>query len=433
MSRASSAQRQLHLNVNILPSGSHPAAWYSPGGHPRGFIEPTLYREVAQIAEFGCMDAVFLADSLSLPAAFGRPPWALDPIVLLTAMATATSQIGLIGSASTTFSEPYQLARAFLSVDHVANGRVGWNIVTTYDEDAAANFGSAALPAKAERYERAAEFLQAVRRLWRSWDDDALVADVETATFAHRDRIHPADHHGRFFDVSGPLSFPRTRQGDPLIVQAGGSPEGRDLAAGNADAVFNAQLTFDGAREYYSDLKTRALRLGRDPAEVKVLPGLEVTVGRTSEEAWRRKDKLDALIPREAQLAGFAARAGLDPSDLDWDKPIPAELSAGIGSAVPFGFGSALRDAAKDRGATVGELIRRGAGAHRMLVGSAEKVADSIQHWFENGAADGFNINIDVFPDGLERFVELAIPELQRRGLFRTEYEESTLRQRYAR
>jgi FMN-dependent oxidoreductase (nitrilotriacetate monooxygenase family) len=429
----SESNRQLHLNVNILPSGSHPAAWYAPGGHPRGFIEPPLYQQVAQIAEAGLLDAVFLADSLALPASVGRPPWALDPIVLLTAMATRTSLIGLIGSASTTFSQPYTLARAFLSVDHVAQGRVGWNIVTTNDPEAAENFGDAGLPDKSDRYDRAAEFLSVVQKLWRGWEDDALVTETETRTFARRDRIHPADHHGRFYDVSGPLSFPRSKQGDPLIVQAGGSPEGRDLAARCADAVFNAQHTIAGAQAYYSDLKNRALRQGRDPSAVKVLPGVEVVVGRTSRDAWRRKRHIDGLVPREIALSGFAARVGVDPTELDWDSPFPEHLKRSVGAGLPHGFGSALLDAVAVGGTSVGELIRGGAGAHRILVGSVEDVADAMQLWFENGAADGFNINVDVFPEGLERFVELLIPELQRRGLFRREYEEDTLRERYAR
>jgi FMN-dependent oxidoreductase (nitrilotriacetate monooxygenase family) len=387
---------------------------------------------VAQIAEAGLLDAVFLADSLALPERFGRPPWALDPIVLLTAMATSTSLIGLIGSASTTFSQPYTLARSFLSVDHVARGRVSWNIVTTNDPESAANFGDAGLPDKAERYERAAEFLSVVRQLWSGWEDDALITEAETRTFARRDRIHPADHHGRFYDVSGPLSFPRTKQGDPLIVQAGGSPEGRDLAAGSADAVFNAQHTIEGAQAYYRDLKARARRQGRDPSAVKVLPGVEVVVGRTSEDAWRRKEQIDALVPREVALSGFAARVGVDASELDWDKPFPERLKGSVGAGLPHGFGSALLDAVAVRGTSVGELIKGGAGAHRILVGSVEEVADAMQLWFEHDAADGFNVNIDVFPEGLEQFVELLIPELQRRGLFRREYEEDTLRERYS-
>jgi FMN-dependent oxidoreductase (nitrilotriacetate monooxygenase family) len=423
--------RALHLNVNILPSGAHPAAWYAPGGHPRGFIEPPLYQEIAQIAEAGKLDAVFLADTLMLPARLARPPWALDPIVLLTAMATSTSAIGLIGSASTTFSHPYTLARAFLSVDHVACGRVGWNVVTTAEPEVAENFGADALPEKADRYARAAEFLAVVRGLWRSWPDDALVTEADTRTFADRERINPIDHHGRHFDVRGPLSFPRTQQGDPLIVQAGGSPEGRDLAAAQADAVFNAQLTLEGAQAYYRDIKARARRHGRDPAAVKVLPGLEVVVGRTPEEAWRRKESLDALIPRDEALAGFAARIGVAADELEWDAPIPDHLTSAIGADLPHGFGAALRDAVSTTRAPVGELIRDGAGAHRVLVGAVEDVADSIQHWFEQEAADGFNINIDVFPEGLERFVEWLVPELQRRGLFRTEYQEATLRERY--
>jgi len=431
MSRRESGE-QLHLNLNILPSGSHPAAWRSQTGSPLGFIDLQLYQQIGRIAERGKLDAIFLADTLALPTGVigSGPTWALDPVVTLTSIAAVTEHIGLIGTASTTFHSPWTLARTFLSLDHASGGRAGWNMVTTSEPSSAFNFGDDPLPPKDNRYARAAEFVDVVKALWNGWADDALIADVRTGVFADPARIVAPDHLGEFYKVAGALALPRTRQGQPLLVQAGGSPEGRDLAARQADALFNAQLTLAGAQRYYGDIKARARAHGRNPKEIAVVPGVEVTVGETGREAWARKNTLDDLIPREVRLRNFAARIGIAVDRLSWDKPIPDDFEDAI-TEHSFGFGSAFHDLNDEERPPVGEIIRRGGGVHRTLVGSPTEVADSLEEWFEEHGADGFNVNIDVFPDGLERFVDLAVPELQRRGLFRRDYAESTLRQRY--
>jgi FMN-dependent oxidoreductase (nitrilotriacetate monooxygenase family) len=425
---------QLHLNVNILPSGSHPAAWRSPKGHPHGFIDIELYKEIGRIAERGKLDAIFLADTLALPSGTiaSGPTWALDPVVILSSVASVTTHLGLIGTASSTFSSPWTLARTFLSLDHASNGRTGWNMVTTNEPTSAFNFSTNPLPPKLERYAQGAEFVEIVKALWNGWAEDALAADMNTGLFVDPSRIDAPHHVGRYYAVDGALALPRTRQGQPLLVQAGGSPEGRDLAAKHADALFNAQLTLAGAQRYYHDIETRAQSHGRRPGDIAVLPGVEITVGETAAEAWSRKNALDSLIPREQQIGQFAARVGIPPERLDWDAPVPEEFTDENAGTNSFGFVAAFQDLNKEERPTVGDIIRRGGGAHRTLVGSPTDVADSLEEWFEERGADGFNINIDVFPEGLDRFVDLAVPELQRRGLFRREYEEATLRQRYA-
>ena len=432
MSRRADGEK-LHLNVNILPSGSHPAAWRSPTGRPRGFIDIALYQEIGRIAERGKLDAVFLADTLALPVdSIGAgPAWSLDPVVILASIAAVTEHVGLIGSASATFLPPWTLARTFLSLDHASNGRAGWNLVTSSDPTSAFNFSADPLPPKAQRYEQAAEYVEIVKALWGSWAEDALVADVESGVFANPDRIEAPNHAGPHYSVAGALTLPRSPQERPLLVQAGGSPEGRDLAARHADALFNAQLTLAGAQRYYCDIKKRAEAYGRSGDDIAVLPGVEITVGETTAEAWARKDALDDLIPRDARIQHFAAHVGIPAEQLDWDEPVPVEFDQLVASSNMFGFVSAINDLHVEERPPVGELIRRGGAGHRTLVGSPTEVADSLEEWFEERGADGFNVNIDVFPDGLERFVALAVPELQRRGLFRREYEGATLRQRY--
>lgn len=424
--------RQLHLNVNALPSGAHPAAWFAPGGNPRASIDIGHYQRLAQVAERGLLDAVFLADNSFLRPG-GGPAFALDPLIVVTAMAQATEDIGLIASLSTTFHHPYTIARAFNSLDHASEGRVGWNIVTTRDYEAGLNYGFDELPDRNSRYERALESVEVVIDLWDSWADEAWVADPGRREFVRHDLIDSIDHVGKHFTVKGPLQLPRSPQGHPLLVQAGGSGPGRDLAARYVDAVFTPQLVLEQAQEFYRDIKKRVVEVGRDPEALAVLPGLNPVVGSTDEEAQRRYDELNALVGDEARLVGFAKRLGLSPDDLDLDRPIPVNLIPATGSTYGSqGFDDSLRGliAAHPR-ATVRDLIDRGGAVHRLLIGSPERIADNIEEWFTSGAADGFNVQCDVYPEGLELFVDHVIPELQRRGLFRREYAEKTLRERY--
>ncbi len=424
--------RQLHINLNILPSGSHPASWRAPGGNPAAFIDVAHYQEVARIAERGLLDAVFLADALNAaPDPTFGPTWALDPVVLVSSMAAVTSNIGFIATSSTTFNQPYNVARAFASLDHASKGRVGWNVVTTYDQRAAGNFGLSGLPDHEDRYGRAAEFVEVVLALWDSWEDGAFLADRDSGRFADAAGIHRIDHVGKHFSVAGPLQLPRTPQGRPLLVQAGSSEQGRDLAARYAEAVFSVQQVVEEARSYYVDIKERARRLNRDPDAISILPGLSLTIGGTEGEALARKRELDA-IAEETALKRFAGRLNVDVRELDYDKPVPERLLGRIDAATGSrGFIEATVAVARDRSLTVRQIIARGGGGHRLIAGTPEQIADFIEEWFTTGAADGFNIMCDVFPEGLIAFVDQVIPVLQRRGLFRTAYEESTLRERY--
>lgn len=424
--------RQLHLNVNALPAGAHAAAWRAPDGDPHSFYDPHHYARLAQVAERGLLDAVFLADN-SFFRPGGGPFFSLDPIVVLSAMAAATERIGLIGSVSTTFHHPYTIARAFASLDHYTGGRTGWNIVTTRDRPAGHNYGFAELPDRTERYARAAESAEVVTRLWDSWEPDALVADPASGVLVDAARIKPIDFVGDFYTVAGPLQVPPSPQGRPLLVQAGGSADGQALAARFADAVFTPQHVLGPAQEFYRGLKAAVARAGRNPASVAVLPGLNPVVGSTEEEARRRQRELNDLVPIEQRVAGFARFLGVEPDGLDLDRPFPLELAGRTGDTYGSqGFDNALLELVRaNQHRTVRELVDEGNVAHRSVVGTPEQIADSIQEWFEHGAADGFNIQCDVYPGGLELFVDHVVPELQRRGLFRTEYAGSTLREHY--
>ncbi|MCX5569660.1 LLM class flavin-dependent oxidoreductase [Kaistia nematophila] len=425
--------RSIHLNVNVLSSGSHGASWRAADGNPLGYVQIEHYQEIARIAERGRLDAVFLADALAI--AFDprtNPSWALDPAVIVAGMAAVTSRIGFIASASTTYSHPYNIARTFASLDHASHGRVGWNVVTTYDERAAPNFGDKNLPVHADRYGRAVEFVDVVQSLWDSWEDDALVLDREAGRFADAAKIHAINHQGPHFSVAGPLQIPRSPQGRPLLVQAGSSEQGRDLAARYAEAIFSVQQDLGEAKAYYADVKGRAARYGRDPDKIAILPGLFVIVGSTEEEAHSRRKQLDEIAGEATVLRRFAGQLGLDPAQLDLDRPVPEHLLEKInGYMGTRGFVEATLSLARNRSLTVRDIIARGGGAHRLVVGGPEQIADTIQHWVQERAADGFNIMCDVFPSGLAAFVEHVVPELQKRGLFRREYEGTTLRDHY--
>jgi FMN-dependent oxidoreductase (nitrilotriacetate monooxygenase family) len=433
-----SQPRQLHINLNLHSAGSHPAAWRAPEGRPLAAIDISHFQEVARLCERGLFDAVFLADILALtPDISPAPWWALDPIVIAASMSAVTERVGFILTSSTTFNYPYNLARTFLSLDHASRGRVGWNVVTSYDERSAPNFGLKKLPPPEERYAVAADFVAAVLKLWDSWEEGAVIADPKTGVWSDPARVHAVNHVGPIFSVAGPLQLPRSPQGRPLLVQAGSSARGRDFAAQYAEAIFNVQQLKSEAQSYYADLKSRASGHGRNPDLIAVLPGLSVVIGGTEAEAWARKEALDELGGIEQSVQRFARRIGIEPAALDVDRPVPEHLLEGIrngaGSAAhgSQGFADALYVLARDRSLTVRQIIARGGGAHRLAVGTPEQIADTMQEWFVERAADGFNIMCDIYPSGLAAFVDQVVPELQRRGLFRTEYEGRTLRDHY--
>ncbi|MFT4267724.1 MAG: LLM class flavin-dependent oxidoreductase [Xenophilus sp.] len=425
------ARRQLHLNINALHSGFVPSAWRLPESDPRAFIDVQHYVKVARIAEAGRLDAIFLADNAAIVDQINfRSITALEPTVLLTAVAAATTHLGVIGTASTSYNEPYNIARRFATLDLVSGGRAGWNVVTTADLPSARNFGLDAVPDHATRYRRADEFTSVVKALWDSWEDDAFIGDKAGGRFVDTAKVHPIAHRGEFFSVQGPLNLPRSPQGRPVLVQAGGSADGRELAARHAEAVFSASQSFEEARDYAQGLKRRAEALGRGPDAVKVFPGLTTIVGATEAEAIRRRDELVDLIPWDYSLTRLAGTLGITPDRLKLDERLPETLPLpGHGNGNHTFFNAVLAHG-RTHGSTVRQLIRElaGGGGHRVVVGTPEQIADDIQRWFEGGAADGFNLMPDQLPDGLQDFVDGVVPILQRRGLFRTAYEGTTLR-----
>ena len=424
--------RQLHLNVNILHSGFVPSAWRLPQADPGAFVDVAHYVRVAQIAERAKLDAVFLADNAAIVDQIHfRPITALEPTVLLACIAAATTHIGVIGTASTSYNEPYNIARRFATLDHVSGGRAGWNVVTTADLPSARNFGLDAVPDHARRYARASEFTDVVKALWDSWEIDAFIGDKAAGRFIDPAKVHPIAHRGEFFAVQGPLTLPRSPQGRPVLVQAGASGDGRALAARHAEAVFSASQSFEESLAYSRALNSRAAALGRGPHAVKVLAGLTTIIGATEAQAIRRRDDLIDAIPWDYSLARLAGILGTTPDRLRLDQPLPGDLALPAGGNGNHTFFNATLAAARGKNLTVRQLVRElaGGGGHRVIVGTPEQIADDIAHWYEAGAADGFNLMPDALPDGLQDFADGVVPLLQRRGIFRTEYSGQTLRE----
>jgi FMN-dependent oxidoreductase (nitrilotriacetate monooxygenase family) len=424
----------LHLNAFLMSSGHHEAAWRMPESDPHADYDVEHWIRLARIAEGAAMNSLFLADGPSLGrGAEFRPAGQLDPLILLSFLAAATERIGLIATASTTYNAPYNLARRFASLDLVSGGRAGWNIVTTADRDAAANFGLDARPDHADRYARATEFLEVALGLWSSWDEDAVVADKATGRFARAGSINPIDHDGEHYRVRGPLNVPRSPQGRPLLVQAGSSHDGKEFAARYAEAVFTAQQTLGDAQTFYADLKTRVARAGRDPDTVVVLPGIVPVLGGTEAEAQALADRLEELIVPEYGLRQLAEILEVPRETLELDRELPSELAAGTAVEGMRSRRDLVVSLARRERLTVRQLLGRlgGGRGHWTVVGTPEQVADALQTWFEQGAADGFNVMAPVLPSGLEAFVEHVVPILRRRGLYRSEYEGTTLRDHY--
>jgi FMN-dependent oxidoreductase (nitrilotriacetate monooxygenase family) len=424
--------RPVHLNVNILNAGVFGGSWRFPGTDPLASFTVAHYVDIARTAERAAFDAVFLADGPGIRGDLRHRPFNnLEPTVVLTAIAAATSHIGLIGTLSSTFNDPYDVARRLATLDLISGGRAGWNVVTTAGAEVAANFGLDDEVEHAVRYRRAGEFVEVVRKLWNSWEPDALVGDAERHVFADPARIHRVEHRGEHLAVAGALNVPRSPQGEPVLVQAGASKDGRALAASVGEVIFTAAQTIPDARQYYRDVKGRAARLGRDPEGVVVLPGLSTVIGSTEAEARARRELLAELVPPEYALERLAGQLGVGREDLDLDRPLPWLLLPEPDSAGGSqSFYKVATDLARRENLTVrGLLFRLGGGAgHRIVTGTPEQVADTIVEWVDAGAADGFNLMPDVLPEGLVPFVEHVVPELRRRGRFREGYESTTLR-----
>ncbi|MFG3180801.1 MULTISPECIES: LLM class flavin-dependent oxidoreductase [Streptomyces] len=427
--------RQLHLNAFLMNTGHHEASWRLPESDPYAHVDLAHYVRLARTAERGTFDSLFLADGPQLWSNLAqRPAGALEPLTLLTALATATEHIGLIATASTSYNSPYNLARKFASLDIVSGGRAGWNIVTTAGAEAARNFGLDAEPAHAERYARAAEFLDVAQKLWDSWEDDAIVADKAAGVWGDDAKIHPPRHRGTYFQVQGALNVPRTPQGYPLLVQAGSSEDGKRFAARYAEAVFTAQQTIEDARSFYADLKARTAEAGRDPDHIKVLPGIVPVIGSTEAEARAAEQVLEDHIVHTHGVARLESLLQLEPGTLELDAPLPADLPSEDAVEGAKSRYTLVVELARRERLTVRQLIGRlgGGRGHLTFAGTPEQVADAVETWFTQGAADGFNIMPPVLPSGLDAFVDHVVPILRERGLLRTAYgPRRTLRERY--
>ncbi|MCB4768681.1 LLM class flavin-dependent oxidoreductase [Ancylobacter sp. Lp-2] len=422
---------QLRLGAFYHEGGHHVAAWRHPEAAPDGLQGLIDFARKAEAAKF---DAVFFADGPSvrlrnLAAASAKAHngvRAFEPITLLSALALATDRIGLVATASSSFNEPYNLARQFASLDHISGGRAGWNLVTTNDQDAAFNFNHGTQLQHADRYRRAAEFADVVLGLWDSWDDDAFPRDREAGRYFDPAKLHVLDHKGPHFQVLGPLNIPRTPQGHPVVVQAGSSEPGKELAARTAEVIFTAQQTLAEAVEFYADVKARLARYGRSRDDLKILPGVSPVIGRTRADARAKFDALQELITPEVGLGLLSDHLGADLTGYPVDGPIP-DLPATNGgkSRQTLVVDLALREKL-----TIRELYLRIAGArgHWQLVGTPADIADQLEERFVNYGADGFNVMPPLLPGSLDDFIELVVPELRRRGLFRIEYEGTTLR-----
>ena len=419
--------RQMKLGLFLAPGGHHMAAWRHPDAYPDG-VSLKTYVRFAQIAERGLFDMLFVADVFSLtPAGKRADSFRLEPLTLLSALAMMTERIGLVATATTSFNEPYNVARKFASLDHISGGRAGWNIVTSSSPLEAYNFGYDAHFEHADRYRRADEFTQVVRGLWDCLDDDAVVIDKERGVFFEPDRVRRLNHDGPFFKVRGPLSLPRTPQGNPVLVQAGSSEDGKNLAAKYAEVIFTIQRDVAGAKAFYSDIKARARSFGRDPAHALVLPGVMPIAGRTRQEAQDKYDLLQSLIHREAGLTTLGRHLGMDLSGVDIEGPLPPVDIASLTQSRAVGIVETSRRENMSVRETWEKLVV--SKGHRQLIGTAADIADSFQEWFEAGGADGFNIMPPFMPGGLTDFVDLVVPELQRRGLFRKAYAGHMLRE----
>ena len=416
----------------MRPVSIHTAAWRYPGAWPDANFNFQHLKRFAQTLERGKFDAFFMADHL---AVLNMPIEALkrsatvtsfDPLILLPALAVVTEHLGLIATASTTYNEPYHVARKFASLDHLSEGRAGWNVVTSGNPHEAMNFGLEEHVEHAQRYRRAREFFDVVTGLWDSWADDAFIRDVEAGIYFDPDKLHILNHEGEYLKVRGPLNVARPVQGWPVIVQAGASEAGRQLAAETAEVIFGAGGSIAYARESYADVKKRMARLGRDRDHLKVLPGAFVVVGETADEAREKRARLDSLVHYDSAIASLSIALGHDVSGLDPEGPLPAIPES---NASQSGRERVIELANREK-LTVRQLAQRVGGFSGLaFVGTPVMIADQMEEWFISEACDGFNVMFPYLPGGLDDFVDRVVPELQRRGLFRREYEGKTLRE----
>ena len=427
-------KRQMNLGAFFMIPGHHVAAWRHPESQTDDVLSFDLYRKLAQTAERGKFDMIFFADGYAVHDRDGvgieqtvnvRP----DPLTLLSALSVVTNHIGLTATASTTYNEPFHLARKFATIDHLSRGRAAWNVVTSSSEAEALNFSKDHHLEHSIRYERAEEFVEVVKKLWDSWEDNALLIDRESARFADPALVHQLNHKGKWFSVKGPLNISRPVQGHPVIIQAGSSESGKELAAKTAEVIFTAWQTLGEARNFYRDVKGRLKKYGRSEESLKIMPGVFPVIGRNEKVAIEKKQHLVELIPEKVGVGLLSALISYDLSNYPVDEPLPdlPDIKDINGAKTRFQL---VKDLGDRENLTIRQLYQRVAGArgHREIKGTPIQIADQLQEWFEHGAADGFNIMPPYLPGGLDDFVNLVIPELQNRGLFREEYTGQTLR-----
>lgn len=419
--------RGLHLNLFIHGCGHHRAAWRHPDSPVERLGDISYYEELARIAERGKLDAIFFADGNTVESVEDGPRWFLEPLTCLAAMSRATEHIGLISTVSSTFFTPFHAARMVASLDHISNGRMGWNVVTSMFDAEARNHGYEAMPDHAERYARAEEFVDVVLRLWDSWSDSALKYERD-GDYADPAQVQPIYHQGKHFLVDGPLTVPRPPQGHAVLFQAGSSEPGRDLAARRAEAIYAVAYDLTAAQAYYRDIKRRVKAAGRQDA-VPIMPGLVTYVASTQAEALAKQRELDELLPAKASLRQLESFIFQDCLSWDLDGPVPP-LPPLEEFKGPKGRYATILRIIETETPTVRQLLGRLAagGGHCTVVGTPDQIADHIQHWFTNEGADGFNLMPPSLPGSIEDFVEQVIPVLQQRGLFRLDYQHNTLR-----
>ena len=431
--------KQLKLGAFLSTPGNHLAGWRHPRAVTTVDMDFKEYAHIARLAEAARFDTIFFQDTAAVAGSralargdFSRARLSrtvkLEPTALLAALGAITTHIGLVATMTTTYNEPYNVARRFASLDHLSGGRAGWNLVTSQIEDEAQNFGFDEHLDHAERYARASEFYDVVIGLWDSWEEGGLIRDKASGVYMDRDRVHFLDHQGPHFRVRGPLNVTRTPQGRPVVAQAGSSEAGRELAAKTADLIFTAQTQLHEAQAFYADVKARTARYGRTPDDIKIMPGITPVIGATMAEAQERYEELQDLLPDDVALQSLShISGGLDLRQFDLDGPLP--------NLPPSNAAKARQDlivrTARDRGMTLRQIARHTAAGtgHRVLIGTASHIADEMETWLHQDAADGFNIICNWYHEPFELFAHQVIPELQRRGIFRTEYEGPTLRQ----
>ena len=425
--------RELHLNLFINSRGHHEASWRHPDASDLALTDIHYLQGLTQRAEEGLFDSIFLADQLAFRG--GGASLSLEPLTSLAALAVSTNNIGLIATASTTYTEPFNLARQFASLDHISNGRIGWNIVTSWSAPAARNYGYASQISHAERYARADEFMAVTRSLWDSWSDDAIIDDRANGKYLKQNSVREGGHEGTFYNVAGPLNVPRGPQGWPVLVQAGSSDTGRKFAAQHAEAVFTAHMEKSSAKAFYSDLKSLVKAEGRDEKQCLILPGLSPVIASTDAEAQQFRDELNNLADPQEGLISLSARfGGTDFSHLPLDTPLsPDDFPDPSTVEAARSRTEVILGVVRNERPTMRQLLSKLAGArgHYVVSGTPEHIADLIEDWFIDGVADGINLMPPVLPKMLDVFIDEVVPLLQKKGIFRTEYQGNTLRDHY--